>query len=721
MGFIREAQCMRTSGLNVLPASRERKYCSSISWKEYIDTVPTDEEFNRFFATPHDAVCIICGKTSGNLEALDFDKKGICFNQWKDFIGEELYAKLTVETTQNGGYHVYYRCSTIQENQKLAKDVDGSILIETRGAGGLIISYPTQGYDLVSGKLCGVNVITADERDSIISAAKMFDKTPCTLYEPARTSYGEDSRPGDEYNESEKIENLLTRYGWKVLRSDNENRHYWERPGQTAYKRCGGTTLDNIFYCFTSSVPSLEPNRAYTCFSLRAAIECSGDYSQCAKLLSAEGYGVRKYVIDDSSCSEESSISGQREEEVPPVSEELMDVGGFLGDVINYSMESFTYNKKTLAFCAGLALLSTLVGRKVQGTDGTRTNIYLLALADSGVGKDSGRKLNNSILDQVGMSSCSGDTFASGAGLQDELFVNRVKLYQSDEFDYLLKQIKSGMAGSETLVSELLTIYSSAGGTKKMRSKAKTVDDKATFNVIDQPHLTIYGTAVPEHFYNAVTETMLSNGLFARMLVLEAGKRNQGHRVKVKPIPSKILEVASYWANYTQSEGNLSSLSCQPVVIPETPQGSIILEQAMRYAEGEYEKCYYKRDQAGMATWARFSEHVPKMALLHAISKNPYNPIVCHESAGWAFDIVKAIITRMLYIVSNKMARTDFQSLTTRLLALLETDTKSITRAKALKELGIKPTELIEVEQALVLQDSIVIEKKGQSTFYRLL
>jgi hypothetical protein len=141
----------------------------------------------------------------------------------------------------------------------------------------------------------------------------------------------------------------------------------------------------------------------------------------------------------------------------------------------------------------------------------------------------------------------------------------------------------------------------------------------------------------------------------------------------------------------------------------------------MRYAEGEYEKCYCKRDQAGMATWARFSEHVPKLALLYAISKNPYNPIVCHESAGWSFDIVKAIVTRMLYIVSNKMARTDFQSLTTSLLGLLENDTHTISRSKALKMLGIKPTELVEVEQALVLQDSIVIEKKGLSTYYRLL
>lgn len=721
MGFTNEALCMRAAGLNVLPASRERKYCSSISWKEYIDVIPTDADFNRFFSIPHDAICIICGKTSGNLEAIDFDKKGVCFNQWKELVGEELYSKLTVETTQNGGYHVYYRCSTIQENQKLAKDTDGSVLIETRGAGGLIISYPTQGYDLLSGKLCGVNVITEDERDSIISAAKMFDKTPCTLYEPARTSYGEDYRPGDEYNGNEKIENLLTGYGWTLLRSDKENRRYWERPGQTAYKRCGGTTLDNIFYCFTSSVPSLEPNRAYTCFSLRAAIECGGDYSQCAKLLSAEGYGVRKYVIDDSSCREESSISEPREEEIPPVSEDLLNVGGFLGDIINYSMESFTYNKKTLAFCAGLSLLSTLVGRKVQGTDGTRTNLYLLALADSGVGKDSGRKLNNTILDQVGMSSCCGDTFASGAGLQDELYLNPVKLYQSDEFDYLLKQIKSGVSGSEMLVSELLTIYSSAGGTKKMRSKAKTPEDRSVFKTIDQPHLTIYGTAVPEHFYNAITETMLSNGLFARMLVLEAGKRNPGHRAKVKPIPAKILEVATYWANYTQAGGNLSQLSCTPTIIPETPQASIILEQSMRYAEGEYEKCYCKRDQAGMATWARFSEHVPKLALLYAISKNPYNPIVCHESAGWSFDIVKAIVTRMLYIISNKMARTDFQSLTTSLLGLLENDTHTISRSKALKMLGIKPTELVEVEQALVLQDSIVIEKKGLSTYYRLL
>ena len=46
--------------------------------------------------------------------------------------------------------------------------------------------------------------------------------------------------------------------------------------------------------------------------------------------------------------------------------------------------------------------------------------------------------------------------------------------------------------------------------------------------VIQQPSLTLFGTAVPQYFYKALSGRMLNNGLFARTLVLDAGPRSRG-------------------------------------------------------------------------------------------------------------------------------------------------------------------------------------------------
>jgi hypothetical protein len=38
----------------------------------------------------------------------------------------------------------------------------------------------------------------------------------------------------------------------------------------------------------------------------------------------------------------------------------------------------------------------------------------------------------------------------------------------------------------------------------------------------------VYGTAIPTHYYEALSERMLTNGFFARMLIVESGPRSPG-------------------------------------------------------------------------------------------------------------------------------------------------------------------------------------------------
>lgn len=77
-----------------------------------------------------------------------------------------------------------------------------------------------------------------------------------------------------------------------------------------------------------------------------------------------------------------------------PIPEHLLRVPGFINAVIDYTLETAPYPEPVLAFCGALSLQALLAGRKVRDAADNRTNLYVLGLANSGVGKDHARKVN---------------------------------------------------------------------------------------------------------------------------------------------------------------------------------------------------------------------------------------------------------------------------------------------------------------------------------------
>jgi len=100
------------SGLCVLPARLADKRPALPSWKAFQKCLPNEQQIKEWFAEA-DALCILCGEISGHLEMIDFDQKGELFDAWLESVctdSPDLLNRLVVESTQNGGYHVIYRC-----------------------------------------------------------------------------------------------------------------------------------------------------------------------------------------------------------------------------------------------------------------------------------------------------------------------------------------------------------------------------------------------------------------------------------------------------------------------------------------------------------------------------------------------------------------------------------------------------------------------------------
>lgn len=280
-----------------------------------------------------EAVGLVCGALSGNLEVIDIDCKydltGKLFENYKRLINEvdkSLLKKLVVQKTRGGGFHFIYRCSTVQGNTKLAQRATTEaernetyqleikagatkekaekaaakdkvrVLLETRGEGGYIVCFPSQGYELIYGDYYSIHDITPEERETLHNIARQFNEL-IEDFRPQRTDnkHQKGTSPFEDYNNRGDVIALLESHGWKIVKRQG-HKTIFLRPGQTTSQSSGNFDHDkNWFSVFTTS-SEFEPMKAYQPYAVYAVLECEKDFIKAAQKLYDAGYGDRREV-----------------------------------------------------------------------------------------------------------------------------------------------------------------------------------------------------------------------------------------------------------------------------------------------------------------------------------------------------------------------------------------------------------------------------------------
>jgi len=260
---------------------------------------------------------------------------------------------------------------------------------------------------------------------------------------------------------------------------------------------------------------------------------------------------------------------------------------------------------------------------------------------------------------EIGQAQCLGDRFASGKGLQDILQVNPNMLFQTDEFDSLLQTINKAKDNrQEYLMSTLLSMFSTSNSIFAMRPKA----GKTAPGIIDQPCLTIFGTAIPTWYYDALSLRMLTNGLFARLITLECGRRAAGQKSGMIILSERILERAHYWADLKLGTGNLENWHPIPAVVGTSLPAQQLLAETRELTEVEYERAEAHQDAIGTTVWGRVHEYACKLALLYAISENHKNPQIGVNAVKWATALVLHQTRRRLFMAQGHVSENAFDA-----------------------------------------------------------
>ena len=750
------AGSLRRSGLCVLPAERDGddKRVALRSWKPYQHRLPTDDELGGWLDRRPTSICLVCGAVSGNLEMIDFDLGGEAFGAWRALVESAcpgLADRLVVETTPSGGRHAVYRCeSPVSGNCKLAQrrieadgpgevaiggkrfrprqDASGAwhvvvTLIETRGEGGLFLCAPSPGYELLQGDLAEPPVVTEEEREILLRSAWELHELPRPVVDgpPA----GPDDlhptlRPGDDFNRRGDVREALVRHGWTLARP-GENEH-WRRPGKSS--GWSATLKGGVLYVFSSNAQPFEPDTAYSPFAAIALLDHRGDFAEAAMALRDRGFGgdpTPAVLADLSGIVAEGEPAKPPPPDPGPVPADLLRIPGFVSEVMDFCLATAPYPNQALAFCGALTLQAFLAGRRVRDPGDNRTNLYVLGLAHSSAGKDSPRKLNARIAHAAGLGRCLGERLASGEGLQDALFVEPCMLVQTDEIDGMLQSINRAKdARHESIMGSLLTIYSAANGIYPMRRKAGSADP----GVIDQPCLVLLGTAIPNHWYEALSARMLTNGFFARMLIIESGPRGTGQEPRIADLPPRIVDAARAWAAM-QPGGNLAGSHPVPRIVPQTDEARRLLVAMREEAEHEYSRCESVQDAVGTTVWGRVSEQVRKLSLVHAVSERMEAPEIGGDAVRWATALAMHQTKRMLFMAAGHVADNPFDAACLKVIEKLRgAPGRTLGHSVLLKRMKVDVKGFRELIETLVQRGEVVVEPvatAGRTGFaYRL-
>jgi len=282
-------------------------------------------------------------------------------------------------------------------------------------------------------------------------------------------------------------------------------------------------------------------------------------------------------------------------------------------------------------------------------------------------------------------------------------------LFQLDEFGRFLRTIGDPKKAPHlfNVLGALMKLYSSADTV----FRGKAYADHKRNKVIAQPCALIYGTTVPEHFYESLTADSLSDGFIARLLVFEASETPPRQYAVQRDIPAGIIEAACWWGDF-RSGGNLRAEHPEPLVIPHTDEAREVFDHFAATVDVQLSK----PDCEGRSLWARAEEKACRLAVVHACSVNREKPVIDDVAARWACELVEHLPRRMLHLAHEWVADGIFDARQKRVLRVIRKAGRISRTQLCFRTRWLNQRERQEVIDNLVETDQIrvITNKTGE-------
>jgi hypothetical protein len=193
-----------------------------------------------------------------------------------------------------------------------------------------------------------------------------------------------------------------------------------------------------------------------------------------------------------------------------------------------------------LALGAAVAIVGTLIGRRVAGPTRSATHLYVIPIAPTGAGKQHLLDATTRLMKVAGAEGHIGPSeFISMPAVVNFLLRKPLALCLQDEYGAFLQRITSKRAsGFEASISKILrTLWATSFASITTAEWA----DRET-KLIQSPAISILGPTTPDEFHAALQGESVANGFLNRFLVLNSDLRSADVEPQLEPdaVPGRL-------------------------------------------------------------------------------------------------------------------------------------------------------------------------------------
>lgn len=368
----------------------------------------------------------------------------------------------------------------------------------------------------------------------------------------------------------------------------------------------------------------------------------------------------------------------------------------------------------TFALMNTLCMFGALFGRRYAMSQiNTRCNLFSIAVAKPGAGKDHSRQRIKELLIKTGLNQViCGDRFSSGVAILRTLFDYPSRISHLDEMGLYLQSLTARNAASHQrdIIKTLLEVYSSSSGIYHGQEYADS-RDRQRYD-INQPNFNFFGTTTPRTLIPALNHDMVDNGTLSRILLVPPFEEYPNAQLpELQPPPEDIVkDILDSVSVIPHGAGNLTNIP----TLPNSVVAPVIVDWEGTAFEmySQTKDWQLQQSRGDDALWVRFSEIVLKIAMIEAIARDPCAPVVTGEIFQMSHDLAKWSFCYTADLLYREVAENDIEAAHKKILNLIRNSgaegMNGTQLAKACQ--GMKARDRNEILQTLVESGDILEE-----------
>lgn len=352
-------------------------------------------------------------------------------------------------------------------------------------------------------------------------------------------------------------------------------------------------------------------------------------------------------------------------------------IPGLVGDITDWIMASARQPNRPLAIGAALAVVGTLVGRRIAGPTLSGTHLYTVMLARSGDGKDHPLKQVVRLLDAANQPQLVGpDELMSQTAVIKLLTRLPVNLCPIDELGAFLAKLANRRASThEKGISK--TLRTAWGRSFDMMLTPEWGGQAS--ERIPAPAMSILGVSTDEEFFGALTGSDVINGFLNRFLMIrgDAGVADREPAVNPHHVPdglrADLVKLFMDASKLTEVEMSRPFDSVAPGYVLRWDMDAQERFEALKDTVAQS-----RQDADASPFYARTNEMAVRIATIIAAGR--FSPVVDLPDMEFGADMALQSAVFMRHAAGEHMAANERSGYRNRILRFVRNAGKAVTR-----------------------------------------